>query len=197
MPKLHPDPLTWESHKKSWSNCQGCKLSECRKKVVLGRGQLPADIIYIGEAPGVRENDTGRPFVGPAGGYFDELIDAAVEESQYPKLKMVWTNMVACIPKYDPPKITAPRKAEIEKCSERLNEIVQLAQPLAIVMVGAKAHKYAPVMVDYDPQFSLDVKHPSAIMQEKTVRQSTSIDRIVIQLSDLFVQLHEYKQSNG
>jgi len=54
--------------------CQECEIARHRNKVVPGEGAEDADILFIGEAPGWHEDQQGRPFVGPAGKYLDELL---------------------------------------------------------------------------------------------------------------------------
>ncbi|HIE16890.1 MAG TPA: hypothetical protein EYP71_01685 [Dehalococcoidia bacterium] len=54
--------------------CQDCELAKYRTRVVPGEGPEKADLLFIGEAPGWHEDQQGRPFVGPAGKYLDELL---------------------------------------------------------------------------------------------------------------------------
>jgi uracil-DNA glycosylase len=63
--------------------------------VVLCRGRLPCDVLFVGEAPGVSEDVLGRPFVGPAGKLLDTIVERALD-GQY---DCAMTNLVACIPK--------------------------------------------------------------------------------------------------
>ena len=56
------------------ANCQDCGLAKHRTKVVPGEGPEKADLLFIGEAPGWHEDQQGRPFVGPAGGFLDQLL---------------------------------------------------------------------------------------------------------------------------
>jgi uracil-DNA glycosylase len=66
------------NHEVSWFDCQLCQLCQTRKKVVLFRGYLPCDILFIGEAPGEGEDAIGYPFIGEAGKYFDKLLNSAL-----------------------------------------------------------------------------------------------------------------------
>jgi len=50
MPKM--PVLSWSVHKSNWQNCTNCYLSETRSKVILGKGKLPCDVLFVGEAPG-------------------------------------------------------------------------------------------------------------------------------------------------
>jgi len=54
--------------------CQQCEIAKFRTNVVPGEGAEDAEILFIGEAPGWHEDQQGRPFVGPAGQYLDELL---------------------------------------------------------------------------------------------------------------------------
>ncbi|MGH2607613.1 MAG: uracil-DNA glycosylase family protein, partial [Tepidiformaceae bacterium] len=57
--------------------CQLCPLSETRTHAVPGEGPLDAEVMFIGEAPGLNEDQQGRPFVGAAGNFLGELLAAA------------------------------------------------------------------------------------------------------------------------
>ena len=185
-----PIATTWAAHKSKWKDCKDCKLCDKRRRVVLGRGVLPCDVLFVGEAPGTSEDALGKPFVGPAGKLLDELIDAALAnlgmDSPRDRPRMAWTNMVACIPKYKPGEVGQPKRLEIEACSGRLNELVQLAKPQAIVMVGKLASQWAPKFIDYDFEYSIDLTHPASVLRESPARKGLSIDRIEIQLTELF-----------
>lgn len=185
---------TWADHKAAWKNCNACTLCQKRSNVVLGRGVIPCDILFVGEAPGAAEDARGNPFIGPAGKVLDQLIELAAQRcgafgaNDHPRL--AFTNLVACVPKYKPGEIGIPKKAEIQACSGRLNQFVQLAKPKALVMVGKHASKWCPVFIDYDFEYSIDLTHPAAIMRESVVRQDVSYDRCIIQLSELFEDVY-------
>ena len=71
-------PTRYQLHIQRWHNCTACDLCETRQKVVLGRGCVPADVCWIGEAPGKSEDSLGAPFVGKAGHRLDEIVRHAV-----------------------------------------------------------------------------------------------------------------------
>ena len=60
--------------------CTKCELQHSRKKAVPGEGPTRAEIMLIGEGPGARENEQGRPFVGAAGKFLDELLEKARQD---------------------------------------------------------------------------------------------------------------------
>ncbi len=67
-----------DQHIADWESCTRCPLHTTRRWVVLGRGTLPCDVLFVGEAPGNSENDIGKPFIGQAGKILDSLISASV-----------------------------------------------------------------------------------------------------------------------
>ena len=81
-------------HLANWKDCTRCPLHETRIQTALYRGQVPCDILLIGEAPGPSENVLGEPFAGPAG----HLLDQIVGQSGLGKFRLCFTNLVGCIP---------------------------------------------------------------------------------------------------
>ena len=61
-----------------WKDCRDCYLCETRNRIVFARGTIPADVLFLGEAPGESENVTGVPFDGPAGNLLDAIIGRSV-----------------------------------------------------------------------------------------------------------------------
>jgi len=62
-------------------NCTNCQLHKTRKQVVVGRGTIPADILFIGEAPGISEDTIGLAFIGEGGKLLDYMIQEAVKNT--------------------------------------------------------------------------------------------------------------------
>jgi DNA polymerase len=73
-------------------NCSKCRLSNSRTRAVPGEGDKKALVMFIGEAPGEKEDEQGRPFVGPAGKLLTELI----ESTGYKRSDVYITNVVKC-----------------------------------------------------------------------------------------------------
>ena len=155
-------------HKEEWADCRRCPLGECSQNIVLWRGYIPCDILFIGEAPGQMEDLYGYPFVGRAGALLDAIIQQVknhinvyehkpVPSSGQPFLECI-TNILAC----RPPDNRDPTKEEAEACRPRLDELIKLAQPQYIVAVGNVATKYG-VGID----FSAEIMHPVFILREK------------------------------
>lgn len=108
--------------------CKKCALREGCKQVVPGAGNLEAEIMFIGEAPGKNEDEQGVPFVGAAGKFLDEMLDAI-------KLKrgdVYIANTIKC----RPPQNRDPLPQEKEICWQWLEKQIKVIQPKLIVTLG-------------------------------------------------------------
>jgi DNA polymerase len=111
------------------SICTKCELHHSRKNAVPGEGPSDADILFIGEGPGFHENEQGRPFVGAAGRFLEELL----EKVGMSREQVYITNVVKC----RPPGNRDPRPEEIETCThEYLDRQIQSIKPKVIVTLG-------------------------------------------------------------
>jgi len=108
--------------------CTACKLHLSRKKAVPGEGPANADYMFIGEGPGFHENEQGRPFVGAAGKFLEELL-AGIGLSRD---QVFIGNVVKC----RPPGNRDPLPEEIHACSGYLERQIQAIQPKVIVTLG-------------------------------------------------------------
>lgn len=189
MPAPKVRVLTWENHKKRWGGCRACGLCEVRSHVVLCRGKLPCDVLFVGEAPGAAEDVLGRPFVGPAG----KLLDWQIQEAQDAagsSLRMAFTNLIACIPlDASGRKTVEPPKDSIAACKPRLQEMVSIARPRALVMVGKLSQKMCPKNIDWDFEASADIIHPAAILRADLSQQGLANQKVTVTLRDLFEEL--------
>lgn len=109
-------------------SCPLCDLSKTRKRAVPGEGPVDAEIMFIGEAPGYHENEQGRPFIGAAGRFLDELL-ASIDLD---RSKVYITNVVKC----RPPNNRDPLPHEIEACAPYLNRQLALIKPKVVVTLG-------------------------------------------------------------
>lgn len=143
MPKPTPGKNRWELHVASWSDCHRCHLSETRSKIVLSRGKLPCDILFVGEAPGHGEDTVGRPFVGPAGHKLDDIVTEALKSVGNPPLRLLFANLLACIPIGDDGrKVESPPEECVRACAPRLDDLIDIAKPKLIVCVGKEAAEW-------------------------------------------------------
>lgn len=110
------------------AECTHCKLHQSRKMAVPGEGPADAELMFIGEGPGFHENEQGRPFVGAAGNFLEELL-ASIGLTRE---QVFITNIVKC----RPPGNRDPQAEEIEACSGYLERQTGSLNPKAIVTLG-------------------------------------------------------------
>lgn len=179
----------YAAHVARWSNCTRCPLHERRKKVVLARGTLPCDVLFIGEAPGQSEDVIGAPFVGPAG----QLLDRVIESATPLDLRLAFTNLVCCIPKDETnTKINDPPQEAIDACDTRLGEILRIANPSTIVCVGTLSGKWVPKRYGQDEFDQIaTILHPAAILRADAAQQGLMTQRTIVTLSDVFTETRD------
>ena len=152
--------------------CSDCELGRGRKNAVPGEGSPDADLMIIGEGPGAQEDLLGRPFVGRAGQFLDELLE-------YIGLKredVFIANMVKC----RPPENRDPLPAEVSACDKYLERQIELLDPLLIVTLGrVSLARFFPgesmtrargKVREKDGRFIYPVMHPAAALYRQEVR---------------------------
>ncbi len=110
-----------------------CPLKAGRRKLVFGAGNAAADLMFVGEAPGAREDELGLPFVGPAG----QLLDKLLGEIGLERKDVFINNTLMC----RPPGNRDPMPEEIEECKPFLVKRIELIEPKVICMLGNYATK--------------------------------------------------------
>lgn len=105
-----------------------CELKKTATQGVPGFGNADARIVFIGEAPGAKEDKEGRPFIGSAGKFLDEMLASIKMKRE----DIYITNIV----KYRPPENRDPTPGEIESCAKWLEEELSLIDPLLVVFLG-------------------------------------------------------------
>jgi DNA polymerase len=110
------------------SVCTRCELYRTRKNAVPGEGPANTEIMLIGEGPGFYENEQGRPFVGAAGKFLEELLEqAGLKRSD------VWIgNVVKC----RPPGNRDPQPEELASCDDYLERQIRAINPKIIITLG-------------------------------------------------------------
>ena len=163
-------------------SCEKCKLYKTRINVVVGEGNSKADIMFIGEAPGRKEDESGLPFVGSAGKILDELIQSiGLQRSD-----IYIANVVKC----RPPKNRDPLPEEIDSCREWLDRQVEIIKPKLIVLLGRHSmDRFLPnrkISIDHgkpkrlDGQVYYPVYHPAATIYRKQVLEDLQKDFLKI-----------------
>jgi DNA polymerase len=117
-----------QTYHDSMKDCQKCALAEGRTQVVYGDGNLQADIMFVGEAPGYYEDRDGIPFVGAAG----QLLDRLLQEIGLQRADIFITNVIKC----RPPQNRDPRPEEVEACQPYLFRQIELIKPRVICTLG-------------------------------------------------------------
>jgi DNA polymerase len=108
--------------------CTDCPLSNSRTHAVPGEGPANAEIVFIGEGPGYHEDRQGRPFVGPAGKFLEELLGSIGLRRE----QVFIANMVKCRPINN----RDPLPTEIAACSKYLDRQLELLKPKLVVTLG-------------------------------------------------------------
>jgi len=111
--------------------CTKCRLCEGRRHTVPGEGAADARLVVVGEGPGRVEDETGRPFVGPAG----ELLTKILAAIDMPRERVFICNVVKC----RPPENRVPQYDEIAACVPYLFRQIELLKPAVILAMGGTA----------------------------------------------------------
>jgi uracil-DNA glycosylase family 4 len=162
--------------------CRDCELSKYRTKVVPGEGAEDADLLFIGEAPGWHEDQQGRPFVGPAGQFLDQLLASIGLRRE----EVYIANVIKC----RPPQNRDPLPAEIQSCRKWLDRQIEIIQPQMIITLGRYSlARYFPNQsigrihgkprkiddVIYYPMY-----HPAAALHQGSLRRTIEADMLKI-----------------
>lgn len=115
------------------SGCTACRLSQTRTQAVFADGSATADIMFIGEGPGLNEDREGLPFVGKAG----MLLNRLLRQVGLDRADVYIANVVKC----RPPRNRDPRPDEIEACKHFLVEQIKLVDPVVVMTMGNFATK--------------------------------------------------------
>jgi uracil-DNA glycosylase family 4 len=162
--------------------CQQCEIAKYRNRVVPGEGAEDAEVMFIGEAPGWHEDQQGRPFVGPAGKYLDELL-ASIGLSR----KQVYiANVIKCRPQGN----RDPLPTEIQNCRQWLERQIEIIHPKMIVTLGrysmamffpgksiSKIHGTAQKR---DNVIYYAMYHPAAALHQQSLRRAIEEDMLKI-----------------
>jgi len=162
--------------------CQRCQLAKYRTRAVPGEGKEDAEIMFIGEAPGWHEDQQGRPFVGPAGLYLDQLLASIGLRRE----QVYIANVIKCRPQGN----RDPLPAEIFACRHWLERQIGLICPKMIVTLG----RYSMAM--FFPSKSISkihgtaqkrdniiyfaMYHPAAALHQQSLRRAIEEDMLKI-----------------
>jgi len=174
--------------------CPKCRLSQSRTLAVPGEGPEDARILFIGEAPGFHEDRQGRPFVGAAGQYLNELLVKVGLKRE----EVYITNVIKC----RPPGNRDPQPDEIAACRPYLDRQIDLLRPRLVVTLGRfSMERYFPGAsisrihgqpkrvgsVIYYPMF-----HPAAALHQP--RWKSLLDEDFARIPGLLEQLEQIEE---
>jgi uracil-DNA glycosylase family 4 len=158
--------------------CKACKLHRSRKNAVPGEGPAASELMFIGEGPGFHENEQGRPFVGAAGKYLEELLASIGLRRE----QVFIGNVVKC----RPPGNRDPLPEEIQACSAYLERQIQAIQPKVIVTLGrfsmarffpnariSDIHGQARML---NGRMVVAMYHPAAALHQPSLRREVETD---------------------
>jgi len=177
------------------AGCMKCPLHHSRKLAVPGEGPSNADIMFIGEGPGFHENEQGRPFVGAAGKYLDELLaKIGMHRSQ-----VFIANVVKC----RPPGNRDPMPDELEACRLYLERQIQVINPKVIVTLGrfsmanflpnAKISSVHGQAMKVKGRLVIAMYHPAAALHQGSLKPV--IERDFARLPELIAQAEKAPES--
>ena len=163
-------------------NCRKCEIARYRTRVVPGEGAEDADIMFIGEAPGWHEDQQGRPFVGPAGKFLDELLALIGLKRE----QVYITNVI----KTRPPENRDPLPQEIVNCRPYLERQIAIIRPrmvatlgrysMALFLPGKSIGKVHGTAEKRDGILYYAMYHPAAALHQQSLREVIKADMLKI-----------------
>jgi len=170
------------------ARCHLCEIAKNRTRTVPGEGAEDADIMFIGEAPGWHEDQQGRPFVGPAGKYLDELLALV---SLY-RTKVYIANVIKC----RPPSNRDPLPTEISNCRKWLDRQIEIIRPsiiatlgrysMAMFFPGKSISKVHGTAQKWNSITCYAMYHPAAALHQQSLRRT--IEEDMLRLPSLLTQ---------
>ena len=130
-PTLENSKFRLESLKNKIKTIQNCDLKKNASKIVFADGNIQSPIMIVGEGPGQKEDELGKPFVGEAGNLLNKMLKAINIERD----KIYITNVV----NYRPPNNRKPELSEINRYSEFLKEHISIIDPKILILMGSTA----------------------------------------------------------
>ncbi len=174
--------------------CQKCALAQVRTHTVPGEGPENAEIMFIGEAPGYHEDRLGRPFVGAAGKFLEELLASINLRRE----DVYICNVVKC----RPPNNRDPLPNEIEACRPYLDRQIELIKPRLIVTLGrhsmarffpkAMISKIHGVPKKVGDTIVLPLFHPAAALHQPKYR--SDIERDMLKIPQILEQMIDFEE---
>lgn len=160
------------------AECENCDLHHARKNTVPGEGPVNAEIVFIGEGPGFHENEQGRPFVGAAGKFLEELLASIGMQREH----VFIANVVKC----RPPGNRDPQTEELAACSDYLERQIMTINPKVIATLGrfsmqrylpnAKISQVHGQAVRVKGRLIYPMYHPAAALHQPSLKATVEAD---------------------
>ena len=177
--------------------CEACaELAGTRAQTVPGVGSEEAAILWIGEAPGLHEDQKGLPFVGQAGQFLDHLLSTIGLNRD----AVYICNVIKC----RPPGNRDPLPTEIQNCRHWLDEQLRLISPKMVVTLGryslAKFFPGEAISKIHGKERKADgviyypMYHPAAALHQQSLRQTIEAD--MLRIPDILARSEEVKESD-
>lgn len=148
-----------------WKENCACELKKTATQAVFGDGNPESEIVFIGEAPGKNEDLQGRPFIGAAGKFFNEMLLAIGKKRE----DIYITNIV----KYRPPNNRDPLDTEKESCNEWLINELKIISPKLIIFLGRHS------MMRFFPDEKISNVHGKLLIKKTEEFRQTSIYALI------------------
>ena len=179
-------------------DCRDCGLYRTRKNAVCGEGNLNAKLMLVAQAPGKKEDEAGRMFIGSSGKVLDELLSAAGVKRE----EIYMTNLIKCML----PKYRRPKPDEIAACSKYLDREIEIVNPEVLVPLGYYPTRYLfekySISLPPGSEFAsicgklflagdrkiLPLEHPASLLYDDSIK-----DRVVKHYRKLKVLLTDCK----
>ena len=130
-PKVENKSKLLENLKEKISNIDNCELKNHATQLVFSDGTSESQLMIVGEGPGQKEDELGKPFVGDAGMLLNKMLKAI----NIDRNKVYITNVV----NYRPPNNRKPEPAEITRYSNYLREHISIIDPKILILMGSSA----------------------------------------------------------
>lgn len=187
----------WDDLYNRCASCQKCSLADSRTNMVFGVGNPQAAVLFIGEAPGEKEDLQGEPFVGRSGKLLDEIL-SVIDLSR--KTNIYIANMVKC----RPPKNRNPLSVEQNSCLPHLRAQVALMQPKIIVCLGRvasaslirkdfKITQEHGEFIEKSGVLMMGLYHPAALLRDPHKKPDTFADLQKLQAKILEIAPETYE----
>ena len=169
----------WDTLRQECLDCRRCGLADTRTQVVFGVGDPQAEVLFIGEAPGAREDEQGQPFVGRAGKLLDDMLAMIGLSREH----IYITNSVKC----RPPENRDPLPEEKTACAPWLQQQLAQMQPKIMVCLGRISaneliHEDFKISQEHGQFFRKDgvemmaLYHPAALLRSPGKKPETFED---------------------